>query len=241
MVCRSRVVLGHLSRVVCQSISGTWNRSSRSVKSGAKTTIPARSDLGRTARRSSRWQTIRSPTVLKPNSGTSPCVPARKNPIWRAIRRSCFTPSREKRSRRHPNQKPAEPVGKPRVTLRGHADVILAVAFHPDGKGFSITARPMTDKEQRRYHQWNRPSSSSNYFAPTRRPSARIGCARTSNACGSIVPRSTPILTPGGASTYQDRVSFAGPDFMATNRFVPRTQAEYEVGMLRGVSRRRGR
>ncbi|MCY2964547.1 MAG: WD40 repeat domain-containing serine/threonine-protein kinase [Planctomycetota bacterium] len=32
------------------------------------------------------------------------------------------------------HKKPVEPAGKPRAILRGHADVILAMAFHPDGK-----------------------------------------------------------------------------------------------------------
>ena len=30
----------------------------------------------------------------------------------------------------------------------------VVIAF-PDGNGFPITARPMTDKEKRRYRQWN--------------------------------------------------------------------------------------
>ena len=32
--------------------------------------------------------------------------------------------------------------------------LFCAIIHFPDGKGYPITARPMTDKEKRRYQQW---------------------------------------------------------------------------------------
>jgi uncharacterized DUF497 family protein len=33
-------------------------------------------------------------------------------------------------------------------------DLLSVVIGFPDGKGYAVTARPMTDKEERRYRRW---------------------------------------------------------------------------------------
>ncbi|MGE3999543.1 MAG: hypothetical protein AB7I48_04950 [Planctomycetaceae bacterium] len=40
-------------------------------------------------------------------------------------------------------------------TTSGRYLFCVVIQF-PDGKGFPVTARPMTDKEQRRYRQWKK-------------------------------------------------------------------------------------
>ncbi len=40
-------------------------------------------------------------------------------------------------------------------TISGRYLLCVIIQF-PDGKGYPITARPMTDKEKRRYNQWRK-------------------------------------------------------------------------------------
>ncbi len=40
-------------------------------------------------------------------------------------------------------------------TSAGHYLLCVVIRF-PDGKGFPVTARPMTPKEERRYREWKR-------------------------------------------------------------------------------------
>jgi uncharacterized DUF497 family protein len=41
-------------------------------------------------------------------------------------------------------------------TDAGRCLFCVVIAF-PDGKGFPVTARPMTEKEERRYRRWKQP------------------------------------------------------------------------------------
>jgi uncharacterized DUF497 family protein len=64
----------------------------------------------------------------------------------------CIAPSLLLRAR----SEGANPVYHVLGETRSHKHLLCIVIQFPDGKGYPVTARPMTDRERARYQQWKR-------------------------------------------------------------------------------------